>query len=125
MKQISAKLNTYVSGVSVINNNAEKIILKVILWSFGGLALFYVLILGNMVKDIVERQSLEAEARSLSNEVRDLEVVYLSMSSGVDLAYAYSLGFTETKASFSAPKSLGYKLSAPASGNVRSSQNDF
>ncbi len=69
----------------MINHNLEKTVLRFILCSFGLLALLYILFLGNMVKNIIERRSLEADARTLSNEVGNLELNYLSLSNSVDL----------------------------------------
>lgn len=109
----------YVRSVNVINNNIEKTVLNLILGSFGVLALLYLFFLGNMVMNIVERKGLEVDLRSLSNEVRSLELTYLSMSSHVDLPLSYSLGFKETKANFAIRKSLG---SAPA---LKIAQNDL
>ncbi|MEK7128476.1 MAG: hypothetical protein AAB933_02865 [Patescibacteria group bacterium] len=107
MKAISSKLNMYVRSAGVINNDIEKTALNLILGSFGALALLYVFFLGNMVMNIVERKGLEAEARLLSSEVRNLELTYLSMSNQVDLSLSYSLGFKDIKANFAARKSLG------------------
>ena len=108
MKQASLKLKMYVNGANVINNNIESIALRFIFLSFGTLALLYVLLLGNMIRNIVERRSLEINARILSSEVRDLELAYLSISNKVDLNFSYSLGFKETKATFATRKSLGF-----------------
>ena len=47
--------------------------------------------------NIVERKALEGRALTLSNEVGNLELEYLSVSQKVDLNLAYSLGFKETK----------------------------
>lgn len=119
MKAISSKLNIYVrnaGSASIINNYIERITLRFIFWSFAALALLYILLLGNMVFDIVERRSLEISARSLSNEVRNLELTYLSMSNNVDLALSYSMGFQEAKASFAIRKSLG---------SIKMPQNDI
>lgn len=107
MIQIGLKLNRYVKGVSVINNNMEKFIFNIIFLSFGALIFFYLLILGNMVRNIAERQSFEINARALTTEVRNLEVTYLSMSNNIDLAYSYSLGFKNTQATFATRKALG------------------
>jgi len=94
-------------NVSLINNNVEKIVLRSIVVSFAGLAFLYVLLLLNMVFNIVERRSLEKEALALSNEVGELELSYLSLSSGIDLALSHSLGFKETNTKFATRKSLG------------------
>ena len=113
----------YVRGVSLINNNIEKFFLNLILWSFGALVLLYLLFLGNMVKNIIERRSLEAETRVLSSEVANLELEYLSMTNGVDLAFSYSMGFKETKAKFATRKALG--LGNIHNNNTQIAQNDL
>ncbi|MBI3305970.1 hypothetical protein HYZ82_02430 [Candidatus Nomurabacteria bacterium] len=110
MKQMSLKLNTYIRSVSVINNNIEKIALNFILWSFFALSIFYILFLGNMVGNIVERRSLEKEALALSNEVGNLELEYLSLWNNIDFTLSQTLGFKETKAIFTARKSIGLNV---------------
>ncbi len=106
---MALKLKTQMSNVSIINNNVEKLALRFILWSFLALTILYVILLGNMVSNIVARRNLEASARSLSNEVGDLELSYLSMSNNIDLNYSYSLGFKDTKATFATRKSVGLR----------------
>lgn len=105
MKQINSKIKMH--SASILNNNIERLVLNIMLWSFAALALWYVLILGNMVSSIVERRTLETNARTLSNEVADLELTYLSVSNNIDLNLSHSLGFKETKAKFATRKSLG------------------
>ena len=107
MQAISSKLKIFTGSVGVVNNDMEKALLKIMLWSFAALALLYVLFLGNMVMNIVERKSLEATARGLESVVGNLELTYLSKSNDVDLALSYSLGFKEAKTSFTTRKSLG------------------
>jgi len=72
-----------------------------------GLGLFYILILGNMVFNIVERKGLDKETLVLSNEVGNLELSYLSVSSSVDSVLSSSMGFKEARANFATRKSLG------------------
>ncbi|MBI3888632.1 hypothetical protein HY311_02465 [Candidatus Nomurabacteria bacterium] len=92
-----------------MNNNIEvnRVILNTLLSTFGLLALLYVLIMGNMVVNIVERKALEKEVLTTSNEVGQLELSYLSVSGSVDMALSSSMGFKETKATFATRKSLG------------------
>lgn len=134
MRYISSKINIHIRSVSIINNNIERLILPVVFWSFGALAILYVLLLGNMVMNIIERRSLEVSARDLSNEVGDLELTYLSLSNKVDLVLANSLGFKETKTTFVTRKSLGYGPASEAiglrsvsesPGNIKKRQNDI
>lgn len=108
MRQASLKLKMYMGNVNIIdNNNLQHRIFHIILMSFGALALAYILILGNMVFNIIERRSFEKQALSLSNEVGDLELVYLSLSNKVDLPLSYSLGFKETKPKFAIRQAFG------------------
>ncbi len=123
MKQISSKLKMRIKNVNIINNNIEKFIFNIIFLSLGALALLYVLLLGNMVSNITQRRNLELNARTLSNEVGNLELTYLSMSNNVDLALSYSLGFKEIKASFATRKSLGYGPIEEFLDNVKILQN--
>src|SRR5689334_21220011 len=115
MTQLALKLKSYGGRVSIVDNgNLRKRILYILISSGGALALLYVLMLGTMVFNIVERRSLEADARTLSNEVNELELTYLSATNKVDLALSASLGFKETRATFATRKSLG---SIEVSGN--------
>jgi len=99
----------YANNVSIMdNNNLESRMLSFLLWSFGFLALSYILILGNTVFNIVERRTVEASARSISNEMGQLEIEYLRLSSGIDVTLGTSLGFQEVKnKQFATRKSLG------------------
>ena len=108
MSTIAIKIKKYSGGVNIVNNNnINHRLFNVVLSSFGFLALFYVLILGGMVYNIVERRSLDSEARALSNEVADLELSYLSMSNKIDLNYAYTSGFKDIKANYANKKAVG------------------
>lgn len=109
MRQMTLQLKTRLHNVNIMNNNIEvqKIVLNSMLSILAGLALFYILILGNTVFNIVERRSLEKEALTLSNEVGDLEISYLSISKSVDMTLSSSMGFKETKATFATRQSIG------------------
>ncbi|MEK7105926.1 MAG: hypothetical protein AAB895_01035 [Patescibacteria group bacterium] len=124
MKTIGIKVKSYANEVNIINNNdIERRLLKIILISFGLLAVLYVIFLGNIVFNIIERKNLEANARDVGNEVMDLEAKYLAMSSKLDLDYSHSLGFSDAKATFAIRKSissLGYNL-----GSVNSINNEI
>jgi hypothetical protein len=110
MKAIAIKMKTYASeSVNIVNNdNLSKRILYTLLWLFGALALCYIVILGSMVFNIVERKALETNAQSLSNDVSSLELQYLSISNKIDPTLAKSMGFGEsTNKSYAIRKSLG------------------
>lgn len=121
MRQATLKLKMYASNVNIMNNNLhmEKIILNILLSVLAGLALWYLLILGNMVLDIVQRKALEKEALALSSEIGDLELSYLSISKSVDLSLSASMGFKEIKPTFATRKSLG------SLGNIKLARNEI
>lgn len=107
MRTIAIKIRKF-GGVSIVNNNnIEKRILHTLILCLGLLALLYVLLLGSMVFNIVGRKALETNTRTLSNEVGDLELNYLSLSNKVDLAFSYSMGFKETHITYATRKALG------------------
>lgn len=119
MRQASIKLKMYANNIDVIGDNMQKFSLHAILWSFGILGAWYVLLLGNMVFNIVERRALDVEARVLSSEVGELELTYLSMSKSIDLNLSYSIGFQEVKTKYATRKSLG------SLDSVKMSQNEI
>jgi len=123
MKKIIPKLNMYISNAGVINNDIGKISLRFILGSLGMLVLLYMFLLGSMVSNILERRGLETRERVLSNEVRNLELTYLSMANNIDLEFSYSLGFKEAKANFATRKSIGFRSSDESLDNTL--QNDL
>ena len=127
MRQATLQLKTRIHNVNIMNNNIEieKNILHTMTFIFGTLALFYVLILGNMVFSIVERRTLEKEMLSLSNEVSELEVSYLAVSNSVDMNLSSTMGFKETKASFATRKSLGFNVNADHLGNIKLANNEI
>ena len=109
MRQIGLQLKTRIQNVNIIDNNIEvqKFIFHTMILIMAGLGLFYILILGNMVFNIVERKGLDKETLVLSNEVGNLELSYLSVSSSVDSALSSSMGFKDARANFATRKSLG------------------
>ena len=109
MRQATLKLKSYAPNINIVNNNdINRQILRTMLYTLGGLAMCYVFLLGSMIFNIIERKSVETEARALSNEVGSLELQYLSLSSKVDLDFAKSLGFKETSnKTFATRKALG------------------
>ncbi len=105
----------------VDDNDLKRKTLNFMFFSFGILALSYVYIIGNMVFDIVERKTLEAEARNLSNEVRELEIVYLNESNKIDLTFAEAKGFREVSTNFVTRKPIGFN----SFGNVSKPGNEL
>lgn len=127
MKQVSLKFKTSIQNVNIMNNNIEinRVILNALLFAFAALAIFYVLILGNMVFDIVGRKALEKEMLSLSNDIGKLELSYLSVSGSVDMTMSSTMGFKETKATFATRKSLGFNSVNSQTGNIKLANNEI
>lgn len=108
MKRAAIKIKNYAPNVNIVNNNnLQKRILSILLYFLGILAFSYVLILGNMIFNIVARQTLGVHTRTLLSEVGDLESKYLSMSSKIDLALSKEMGFKEANTQYALRKSLG------------------
>jgi hypothetical protein len=109
MKQASLRLKRNIQNVNITNNNIEvnRVILNTMLSTFAGLAVLYFLILGSMVFNIVQRKNLEKEALSLSSQVGNLELSYLSVSKSVDIALSSTMGFKKTQVNYATRKSLG------------------
>lgn len=107
MRAIAIKMKSYTSHADIISGTSNASLLKGILITLGVLTVLYFFFLGNMVINIIERKSLEAEARTLSSEVADLELQYIGASNKVDLGLSHSLGFKETQGVFTTRKSLG------------------
>lgn len=118
MRAASLKLKMYVGAVSIVDNsNLAKKAFHAMVMGLGALAICYVIILANMVFNIIERRGLEKQAVALSNEVGDMELVYLSLSNKVNLELSHSLGFKEVKPKFATRKSLGLNTTSNKSGN--------
>lgn len=125
---MSIKLKTHMRSISILNTNIERLMLHTMLWSFLAFALLYILLLGNMVFNIVERRTLETDMRALTNDVGSLELSYISMSNNINLTFSHSLGFKETKINFAIRKSLGYSPVGETSGSfdsVKMSKNEI
>ncbi len=107
MRSAAIKIKSYVGRATVMNHNSQSRLLGFLLISLGLLTISYLFLLGNMVLNIVERKSLENEARTLASEVGEMELEYLELSGKIDLQLSYSRGFKEVKATYATRRSLG------------------
>ncbi|OGJ04178.1 hypothetical protein A3G06_00495 [Candidatus Nomurabacteria bacterium RIFCSPLOWO2_12_FULL_46_14] len=108
MKALAIKIKNYGESVSIVNNNnMARRLLHLLLSSLFALGIFYILILSSMVYNIVERKTLEAQAQTIGNEVRELELNYLSLAGGIDFKLSQTLGFKEIQARYAARQALG------------------
>ncbi len=104
--KLKMHIQNHIQNADIMGSGTEHLVLNGMLASFALLSICYVVFLGNMVLNIVERRTLEAEARTLSSEVSDLELTYLSMSNSIDVNLSHSLGFEEAKPNFATRKPL-------------------
>lgn len=81
-------------------------VFRFICLSFAVLALSYGIILGSMILNIAKHKVLDKELLSLSNEIGNMELNYLSMASKVDLGLSKSMGFKEIKPTFAVRQSF-------------------
>ncbi len=108
MKTIAIKVKNYAGNVSIVNNNnLSSRVLNILLWSLGTLSVCYVIFLGTMVFNIIERKALEMENRTLTNDVADLESQYFTASNKIDLNLAVGMGFKETQKAYAVREPIG------------------
>ena len=109
MKTASLKLKKGITkaAVAASGNELNRRLLNGLLTAILGLAMLYIVFLGQMVVNILERKSLDSEARTLVNEVSELEVAYLSASGKIDMEFSHSLGFKDASPEYASRKSLG------------------
>ncbi len=81
----------------VLNLNKEKTIFWSITSAIFMLMGMYIYYINLTVHNVVARQNLENEASSLTLLIGNKEFEYISKRNQVNLALAYSMGFTEVK----------------------------
>lgn len=108
MKKASSKIKSYAQNINIVDNShTRRKVLHFIFISMGFLAFLYVLLLGNMVWNIVERKAMEKKSYALASEIGVLELDYLALSSKVDVKLSYEMGFKEIKPNFATRKPIG------------------
>ncbi len=108
MKEASIKVKSYVKKVETIDQTIDlrSKILYFLMIGFGVFSLLYVLVLGNMVFNIIERKTVEAQMRNSLNEVADLEASYMTLVNTVDKNSSLASGFVEVVPSFAVRSNL-------------------
>lgn len=81
----------------VDNINTQKTILKVLVSCLVILFLVYVYFIGSITFNVLARKTLENTAKTLGNEVSDLEIAYLNKTNEINKDYVLSLGFVEAE----------------------------
>ena len=126
MKKATIKIKRNIQNVNITNNNVEmgQVVLNAMLITLAVLAILYFFILGNVVFNIVGRNTLEKQNLTLSNQVGNLELSYLSVSNSVDVALSSSMGFKSIPVTYAIRPSLGFNT-ADTFGNIKSNNNEI
>lgn len=74
-----------------------KTFFKGLMVSFGLCSLVYMYFLGTIIFNIINRKTIDQEARVLTSDIGTLELRYLSRTQELDLAYAQARGFVEPR----------------------------
>jgi hypothetical protein len=103
MTQIAQSINTGFSSVgSMINKEVsrtskrEKKIFYGLLAMFVFLTVSYGFFVKQTVSSVVERKNIETEIKTISSNIGELELQYISRKNNLSLDYAISVGFNET-----------------------------
>ncbi len=97
-------MRTYISQL-----NKEKIIF----WTLSSVFLlsmaFYMYCIHATIQNVVLRDNLEDRATALALEIGNKEFEYITMKNNINLAVAYSLGFSQvSEKTFVSKKTVGY-----------------
>lgn len=97
-------MKTYISQME-----KEKIIFWVLSSVFVLCIGFYMFCIHATIQNVVLRENLEDEASALSLDIGNKEFQYITMKNSINLAMAYSLGFSPvSNKTFISKKSVGY-----------------
>ncbi len=77
-------------------NTKGKMIFKGLMGLSVAMSLIYIFFIGKIVFNIVERKNIENVMRDISSTVSSLQVEYFNLNNKIDLAYAKSIGFSES-----------------------------
>jgi hypothetical protein len=110
MKQASIKVRNYKDAIDTIDSvmDLRSKVMYFIFVSFGIFSFLYVLVLGNMVFNIIERKTVELDIRNLANEVGNLESDYIALTNSIDKNSSLISGFHEIKPVFATRTSLSF-----------------
>lgn len=98
---------------AITNNIVENSYTRIILFRFllVGLiivSLFYVYLISSITFNVLARKSLESTVRTLTTNISQLELVYLSKTNQIDKDYALSQGFVDVKYNLFAARSINH-----------------
>jgi hypothetical protein len=88
MTDIITKINT---------NHLEKKIFWFLSMSIVAAVVFYGFLVNQTVINIVERENIQDQTTMLNSEISGLEFNYIALKNEINLEYAYSVGFENTK----------------------------
>ncbi len=82
----------------------ERTVVWILLWAVIALGVLYVYFMNQTVFNVAKRAHLEQNIASLSANISELEFKNISQRNNIDIALAYSLGYTEIKNPHYIPK---------------------
>lgn len=114
MKQASIKVKNYINTVGVLDQaiDLRSKFFYGILYTFILFSFLYMLVVGLMVFNIIERKTVDVESRNLSNEIAVLEADYLLLINSLDKESSLALGLKEIKPVFANRFSLNLTLNS-------------
>ncbi|MFA7285255.1 MAG: hypothetical protein WC011_00190 [Candidatus Paceibacterota bacterium] len=124
MKQASIKVKNYKDAIDTIDSRIglRSKVLYFIVVAFGIFSFLYVLVLGNMIFNIIERKTVELDIRNLANEVGNLESDYIALANTIDKNSSVSFGFNEISPVFATRTAIGF---IPEGNNTRLAANEI
>lgn len=87
-----SKINT---NIEFVEGNIEKTIFNVLLAMIIISFFSYFYFINSTIFNIIGRKNIESENRTLSSNISELELQYLSATNNIDLDFAHSIGFKD------------------------------
>jgi len=90
------------------NMNTQKVLFRALI--IGSVLLFsiYIYLIGSITFNVIARKSLETNVASLTSEVNNLDLAYLSSENKIDKEYALSNGFVEVHQNIFASRDINH-----------------
>lgn len=90
----------------VVNTRTQRILFNIIVGSLLSFFVVYMYIIGSITFNIVARKSLDNTAKTLGDDISQLELTYLNSMNEINKTRATSLGFVDTNSNIFATRSI-------------------
>ena len=87
-----------------VNTDAQRVVFRILVGALFSFFVVYLYIIGSITFNVIARKTLENTARSLGNNISNLELTYLSNINNVNKARASELGFVDTNSNIFATR---------------------